>query len=67
MDLTNTFSKDSFVEKINLSLRSAQIDTKIIGSTQMTSSGTSAIDITDSAKFANTQFSISPMVVHWSK
>ncbi len=59
VDLTNTFSKDSFVEKINLSLRSAQIDTKIIGSTQMTSSGTSAIDITDSAKFANTQFSIS--------
>ena len=59
VDLTNTFSKDSFVEKINLSLRSAQTDTTITGSTQMTSSGTSAIDITDSAKFANTQFSIS--------
>ncbi len=59
VDLTNTFSKDSFVEKINLSLRSAQTDTTIIGSTQMTSSGTAAIDITDSAKFANTQFAIS--------
>ena len=59
VDLTNTFSKDSFVEKINLALRSAQTDTTITGSTQMTSSGTSSIDITDSAKFANTQFSIS--------
>ena len=59
VDLTNSFSKDSFVEKINLALRSAQVDTTITGSTQMTSTGTSAIDITDSSKFANTQFSIS--------
>lgn len=66
VDLTNQFSKDSFVEKINLSLRSAQTDTTITGSTQMTSTGTNSIDITDTSKFSNTQFSISldagPMV-----
>ena len=43
VDLTNTFSKDSFVEKINLALRSAQTDTTSTGSTQMTSSGTSSL------------------------
>ena len=59
VDLTNQFSKDSFVEKINLSLRSAQTDTTITGSTQMTSTGTNSIDITESSKYANTQFSIS--------
>ena len=59
VDLTNQFSKDSFVEKVNLSLRSAQTDTTITGSTQMTSTGTNVIDITDSSKYANTQFSIS--------
>ena len=59
VDLTNQFSKDSFVEKVNLSLRSAQTDTTITGSTQMTSTGTSVIDITDSSEYANTQFSIS--------
>ncbi len=59
VDLTNTLSKESFVEKINLALKSAQADTTITGSTQMTSSGTASIDITDSGKFANTQFSIS--------
>ena len=59
VDLTNQFSKDSFVDKVNLSLRSAQTDTTITGSTQMTSTGTNVIDITDSSKYANTQFSIS--------
>ena len=59
VDLTNQFSKDSFVDKINLALRSAQTDTTITGSTQMTSSSTNSIDITDSSKFSNTQFSIS--------
>ena len=59
VDLTNQFSKDSFADKINLALRSAQTDTTITGSTQMTSSSTSSIDITDSSKFSNTQFSIS--------
>ena len=59
VDLTNHFSKDSFVDKVNLSLRSAQTDTTITGSTQMTSTGTNVIDITDSSKYTNTQFSIS--------
>ncbi len=59
VDLTNQFSKDSFADKINLALRSAQTDTTITGSTQMTSSSTNSIDITDSSKFSNTQFSIS--------
>ena len=59
VDLTNQFSKDSFAEKINLALHSAQTDTTITGSTQMTSTGTNTIDITNSSKFANTQFSIS--------
>ena len=59
VDLTNQFSKDSFADKINLALRSAQTDTTITGSTQMTSSSTNKIDITDSSKFSNTQFSIS--------
>ena len=59
VDLTNQFSKDSFADKINLALRSAQTDTTVTGSTQMTSSSTNKIDITDSSKFSNTQFSIS--------
>ena len=63
VDLTNQFSKDSFAEKINLALRSAQTDSTITGSTQMTSSSTSSIDITDSSKFSNTQFSIFSMML----
>ena len=59
VDLTNQFSKNSFTETINLALRSAQTDTTITGSTQMTSSSTSSIDITDSTKYTNTQFSVS--------
>ncbi len=66
VDLTNSLSKNSFVDKINLALASAQTDTLITGSNQMTSTGTSSLDITNSSNHPKTKFSISvdggPMV-----
>ncbi|OUV02905.1 MAG: hypothetical protein CBC42_05210 [Betaproteobacteria bacterium TMED82] len=59
VDLTNGFSKQSFVDRINLALASAQTDTLITATTQMTSTGTSSLDITQATNFDKTQFSIS--------
>ena len=59
VDLTNTLSKNSFRDTINLAFSTSQTDTTITGSSQMSSSSTSTINLTSSTSYDKTKFSIS--------
>ncbi len=60
VDLTNSLSKQAFAESVNESLRDAQADTSVTGSTNVSAAMTGGVlDITDTANSPKLKFAIS--------